>query len=140
MSTNANPYRATTQLHTVKSSSLNESALRKEMKDTTILKFDGNLEVDDAAAVNHFNQEEFLDVVNNATKCYGLQSFFHTPNSNDDTTYIVDEPHTFNVNIVLNEHLSRLIEPDSVIATDACSYHDTAYCHSYDSTPPLLLL
>ena len=58
MSTKTKTYRATTQLCMIKSSSLNEIALNKQQGDTSFLKFDGKLEVDnDAAAANQFQIE-----------------------------------------------------------------------------------
>ena len=111
-STKPNTYRATTQLRTYKSSSLNESTLNKQ--------FDRKLEVDnDAATVNQLNKEEFLEAVKNVIKCYWLQSFFYLPNSHDEMTYIVDELHAFDVDMILNEHLSRMNDPKPIKATDA---------------------
>ena len=63
ISTRAKSYRATSQLRTIKSSSLNETALNKQLRDTSFLKFDGKLEVDNADAITQLNKEEFLEAV-----------------------------------------------------------------------------
>ena len=77
MSTKTKTYRATTQLCMIKSSSLNEIALNKQQGDTSFLKFDGKLEVDnDAAAANQLNKEEFLEAVKNAN---ATQHFWAVP-------------------------------------------------------------
>ena len=119
VSSKAKSYRATSQLRTIKASSLNEAALNKQLRDTSFLKFDGKLEVDNEDAVTELNKEEFLEAVKEVVKRYGLESFFYMPNSQDKMTNIVEEPHAFDVNTVLEEHLSRMLEPDPIMSTDA---------------------
>jgi len=119
ISSKAKSYRATSQLRTIKASSLNEAALNKQSRDTSFLKFDGKLEVDNADAVTELNKEEFLEAVKEVVKRYGLEPFFYMPNSQDEMTNIVEEPHAFDVNTVLEEHLSRMFEPDPIMSTDA---------------------
>ena len=119
VSSKAKSYHATSQLRTIKASSLNEAALNKQLRDTSFLKFDGKLEVDNADAVTELNKEEFLEAVKEVVKRYGLESFFYMPNSQDKMTNIVEEPHAFDVNTVLEEHLSRMLEPDPIMSTDA---------------------
>ena len=125
--TRAKSYRATSQLRTIKSSSLNETALNKQLRDTSFLKFDGKLEVDNADAATQLNKEEFLEMVKDVVKRYGLQSFFYMPNSQDEMTYIVDEPHAFDVDTVLAEHLSRMNEPEPITTVDAGGFNVETY-------------
>jgi hypothetical protein len=73
MNTKARTYHATSQHCTIKSSSLNEFMLNKKWRDTSLLKFDGKLEVEkDAATIDHLNKDELLEAVKNVINCYGL--------------------------------------------------------------------
>ena len=119
MSTGARPYRGTSQLRTIKASTLNEATLNKALRDTKHLKFEGKLEIENAAeSIKELDKEEFLAAVKKTITQYGLESFFYMPNSHDEMTYIVDEPHAFDVDTVLNEYRTRLDEPAPVTAVN----------------------
>ena len=61
------------------------------------------------------------------------------PNSHDEMTYIVNEPHAFDVNMVLNKHLSRLNEPELITGANAGGFEvkteasQLAHFRCYDS-------
>ena len=119
MSTGARPYRGTSQLRTIKAPTLNEATLNKALRDTKHLKFNGKLEIENTAeSIKELDKEEFLAAVKKTITQYGLESFFYMPNSHDEMTYIVDEPHAFDVDTVLNEYRTRLDEPAPITAVN----------------------
>jgi hypothetical protein len=104
-------YRYSTQLRNTKSLEKIESHLHSNMKDTTIVKFNGKMETSKTSSSNgsrtELDKEEFISEVQDMVQRYGLQSFFSIPGSGNTMKNLTTEPHSFTFTEVLEEHESR---------------------------------
>ena len=111
----ADGYNSTSQLRSEKSLNLAETALHAQRNDTTSLKFNGKLDVaPNTASLSELTLESFLRSVGDIVERFGLETFFYLPDSAGKMQYLPEDPHTFTLQTVLNEHKSRLVEPAAV--------------------------
>ena len=118
-------YASTSQVRSVRSLSIAETALHTQRADNSSLKFNGKLEVtnENQSSLTELNMEEFLRSVGETVERFGLQSFFYLKDASKKMKYLPEEPHSFTLEQVLTEHTSRLVEP---IALDDASGSETA--------------
>ena len=104
-------YRYSTQLRNTKSLERIESHLHSNMKDTSIVKFNGKIETSKTSSANgsrtETDKEEFISEVQDMVQRYGLQSFFYLPGSGNMMKNLSEEPHSFTLDGVLSEHRLR---------------------------------
>ena len=114
--TQAHCYSSTSQLRTEKQLSVAESALYTQRNSTTTLKFNGKMDVRESntASLSELNLEAFLTGVGDTVERFGLETFFYLPDSLGEMKYLPEDPHTFTLQSVLDEHESRLVEPSPV--------------------------
>ena len=116
LSSEYEPYQCALQLRTEKSLLAIESAIRTMGTDSKTLKFNGKLEIKTKdLAADELDKEALLLTIDDLVQAYGFQTFFYLPGKDGLMKYLIDEPYFFSVEDVLNDHKSRLTEPDSVL-------------------------
>ena len=81
------------------------------MKDTSIVKFNGQIEMSKTSSANGLHmetsKEEFISEVQDMVQHYRLQSFFYLSGSGNMMKNLPEEPHSFALDGVLSEHKLR---------------------------------
>ena len=110
-------YSSTSQLRTEKSLNVAETSLHSQKGSTTLLKFNGKLDVteENTASLTELNLEGFLRSVGEVVERFGLETFFYLPDSAGIMKYLPEDPHTFTLALVLTEHESRCSEPAPIM-------------------------
>ena len=92
-----------------------ESDIKKLQLDPKTSKFNGKLKLASSETGNsELDKEEFLLAVDDAVTSYGLQNFFYMKHEGK-MSYLVENPHLFTVQEVIDHHLSRMKEPAKVL-------------------------
>ena len=114
--TKQNSYRSTTQLRNSKVLAQCETALHKARGDTSVLKFDGKLEVNSGKTIpTELDQEQLMIAVKETVQRYGLHSFFYMLGTDNNMKNIVKEPHSFTIEEVITEYEVRNADEPAAI-------------------------
>ena len=100
--TSDNTFHHVSQVCSVKQANSNETTLISNMEDNTKIKFNGNLELT-ACSLTEYDKDGFLRAVKEKVKYYGLQNFFYLPDASKKMKYLLDFPHNFTLEEVLDE-------------------------------------
>ena len=114
--TKQNSYRSTTQLRNSKVLAQCETALHKARGDTSVLKFDGKLEVNSGKTIpTELDQEQLMIAVKETVQRYGLHSFFYMLGTDNNMKNLVKEPHSFTIEEVIIEYEVRNADEPAAI-------------------------
>jgi hypothetical protein len=104
-----------TQRRTPKTLRTLEFKFQEQIRDSSIKKFDGKLEV--ANEAKEYGLEKFSEEVKNGILYYGFQPFFYGPSQADANKMInyVEDRHLVDLATVLQEHTTRLVKPAVVL-------------------------
>ena len=114
-------FRSVSQIRNAKALAATEQTLHTRRDDVTVPKFNGRLDTDTTSlATTEINKTEFEDSLRSLIKRFGLQTFFHVPDSSGTSmVYLVDHSHKVTLSHVIHEHSSRLVEPSPVYELEA---------------------
>eukprot|EP00979_Chaetoceros_neogracilis_P007259 scaffold1521_cov271-Chaetoceros_neogracile.AAC.67 len=116
------PYKLTTQLRNAKQSSQSEHSLMDARTDSFKIKFHGKLETT-PDCTTEYDKEEFLTALKEQVNYYGLHNFFAMPATDGTMHNLLSSSHLFELEDVLTEYNSRVIQNDPVV--DAVSLIET---------------
>ena len=107
-------YSSTSQLRSEKGLQVAESSLHNQRNNTTSLKFNGKLDVTsgETATLTELNMDSFIHSIADVVERFGLENLFYLPGPDGTMKYLPEEPHNFTLTGVLDEHKSRLAEPN----------------------------
>ena len=108
---NVNSYRVTSQLRSIKQTGISEKNLINSREDSSLLKFNGKLEVSTSTTSSKMDKEEFIESLNDEISYYGLQNFFYLPGPDKNMVPHLSNLHTFSLQEVTSEYEERLVEP-----------------------------
>ena len=107
-----NSYKYTTQLRSSKQSASSERALMDSRDSSSIIKFDGKLELSTSATIpTELDKDEFIKSLKDKVSYYGLQTFFYLPGSNGTMLSLLDHAHSFSLQDVIAEFQDRCRTP-----------------------------
>ena len=105
-------YRSINQTRSIKVVTAFEGAINKRRDEVTNLKFNGKLDTNAASSTTELNKTSFEYELTRLIANLGLQTFFYAPDSEKkNMVYIPDHSHKLTVQEVINEHISRMVEP-----------------------------
>ena len=99
------PYKYTTQLHSSNQSASSERALMDLRDSSSIIKFDGKLELTTSLTTipTELDKDEFIKSLKHKISYYGLQTIFYLPGSNGNILIILDHAHSSSLQDMIAE-------------------------------------
>ena len=115
-----NSYKYTTQLRSSKQSASSERALMDSRDSSSIIKFDGKLELSTSLTTipTELDKDEFIKSLKDKVSYYGLQTFFYLPGSNGTMLSLLDHAHSFSLQDVIAEFQDRSRTPKTEFEPD----------------------
>ena len=105
-------FKAAGQLRTIRTIPHLESKLQSNLNDATQRTFNGKLDTDLDATSTDMSKEQFVLAVRTMVTKYGFQNFFYLPNADQSAmAYLLDDPHAFSIDQVLDEFTRRSADP-----------------------------
>ena len=92
-----NSYKFTSQLRNVKQAGISERTLMNSREDSSLRKFNGKLEVPNAATSFDMDKEEFNESLKDKISYYGLHKFFYLPGPEKKILSLLSNLHTFSL-------------------------------------------
>ena len=112
-------YRSISQLRTIKTLTATEHMLHRRRDDISIPKFNGSLSSSGSTSITELNKTHFEEELSRLIKKLGLQTFFYVLSPDQtEMIYLPDNAHKVTIASVIEEHESRMMEPDPVYTTE----------------------